>query len=128
MQSKVLLPMVVAAAFGLSGCVVAVGGDGWESDSWDSDSSSHWKKLETENRKKLSQLSPGMSVDQVVALLGTAEFNEFYRQDDKDVQVLFYRTHRTKGDGKTTKEECTAVVLEQGKVVGWGDKAYQNAI
>ncbi|TKB49729.1 DUF3192 domain-containing protein [Ferrimonas sediminicola] len=128
MKTQLMLPAAAALILSLSGCVVAVGGDGWEGDSWDGDSRSSWEEVEKHNREKLSQLSPGMSVDQVVALMGTAEFNEFYRDDEKSVQVLFYRTHRTKGDGKTSKDECTPVVFEGGKVVGWGSKAYTNAI
>jgi hypothetical protein len=107
------------ASIGLTGCVINVG-DG-ESD-WDNNGA--WEKIQESNRDGLSRISLGMSKEQVTTLMGTADFNEAYIQQDKEVHVLFYRTQRVKGDGKTTKDECTPVVISNNAVVGWGEKAY----
>ncbi len=122
MTNKLLgLAFFGIASLGLTGCVVNVG-DG-ESD-WGNSGS--WEKVQDNNRKNLSKIALGMSKDQVVTLMGTADFNEAYIQQDKEVYVLFYRTQRTHGDGKTTKDECTPVVISNNAVVGWGEMAYSK--
>ncbi|WP_041411021.1 DUF3192 domain-containing protein [Shewanella pealeana] len=109
------------ASLGLTGCVVNLG-DG--ESGWDNNGS--WEKVQEKNRANLSKISLGMSKDQVVTLMGTADFNEAYVQQNKEVYVLFYRTQRTHGDGKTTKDECTPVVISNNTVVGWGEMAYSK--
>lgn len=114
------------ASLGLSGCVVNVGDgeSGW-------DSSGSWEKVQDKNRTNLTKLSLGMPKDQVMMLMGTADFSEAYIQQsaqqgeaNKEVLVLFYRTQRNNGDGKTTKDECTPIVLSNNALVGWGETAY----
>lgn len=114
------------ASLGLSGCVVNVGDgeSGW-------DSSESWEKVQDKNRTNLTKLSLGMPKDQVMILMGTADFSEAYIQQsaqqgeaNKEVLVLFYRTQRNNGDGKTTKDECTPIVLSNNALVGWGETAY----
>ncbi len=116
------------ASLGLSGCVVNVGDgeSGW-------DSSESWEKVQEKNRNNLIKLSLGMSKDQVMTLMGTADLSEAYIQQsaqqgeaNKEVLVLFYRTQHTHSDGKTTKEECTPIVLSNNALVGWGDTAYSK--
>ncbi|MCU8037492.1 DUF3192 domain-containing protein [Shewanella oncorhynchi] len=113
-------------SLGLSGCVVNVGDgeSGW-------DSSESWEKVQDKNRTNLTKLSLGMPKDQVMILMGTADFSEAYIQQsaqqgeaNKEVLVLFYRTLRNNGDGKTTKDECTPIVLSNNALVGWGETAY----
>lgn len=126
MNKKVTLAAILAVTLAgpLSGCVIAVGDKG----DWDTSSSADWEQVQDQNRRKLEQVALGMSLNEVRGIMGTAEFNELYQQDDKQIQVLFYRTHRTRSDGKTTKEECTPIVLTDGQVTGWGDTAFQNAV
>jgi hypothetical protein len=116
------------ASLGLSGCVVNVGDgeSGW-------DSSESWEKVQEKNRNNLIKLSLGMSKDQVMTLMGTADLSEAYIQQsaqqgeaNKEVLVLFYRTQHTHSDGKTTKDECTPIVLNNNALVGWGDTAYSK--
>lgn len=116
------------ASLGLSGCVVNVGDgeSGW-------DSSESWEKVQENNRNNLIKLSLGMSKDQVMTLMGTADLSEAYIQQsaqqgeaNKEVLVLFYRTQHTHSDGKTTKDECTPIVLSNNALVGWGDTAYSK--
>ncbi|MCG9696128.1 DUF3192 domain-containing protein [Shewanella sp. Isolate11] len=118
-----LLSLVLfgAASVALSGCVLNIGdGEG----NWDKGDS--WERVQDQNRANLAKLSLGMSRDQVMTLMGTADFNEAYLKQDKQVFVLYYRTQRVKGDGTTTKEECTPIVLADNAVVGWGEKAYHS--
>ncbi|RTR39239.1 DUF3192 domain-containing protein [Shewanella canadensis] len=115
------LVFIGVASLGLTGCVLNVG-DG--ESGWDNQAS--WEKSQTNNRANLARLNMGMSRDQVQVLMGQADFNEAYIEEDKEVHVLFYRTQHMNGDGKTTKDECTPVVISNGALVGWGEKAYGN--
>ncbi len=121
MKSKLFAVSILGiASLGLTGCVVNVGeGDsGWHSEKWEA--------VQEENRAHLAKLNLGMTKDQVELLMGNADFSEAYIQDDKEVHVLFYRTQRVKGDGKTTKDECTPVVISNNQLVGWGETAYSK--
>ncbi|GIU52148.1 MULTISPECIES: DUF3192 domain-containing protein [Shewanella] len=127
MKAKLGLAFLMAAtSLSLSGCVFHVGGsEGKHSDSY-------WETQQQTNRANLSKLTMGMARDQVTILMGTADFSEAYvtqadaESPKKEVNVLFYRTQWSKGDGKTTKDECTPVVISDNKLVGWGDTAYQK--
>ena len=117
MLAKVLV--AAALAVSLSGCVVAVGGD------HDFDDDNNWKKTQRYNQEQINKLSLQMSADDIRTLLGTPDFTESFNKDGETVQVLFYRTHHDKSDGKTTKEECTPLVFKQNRLAGGGEKAYQ---
>ncbi|MCE9678146.1 DUF3192 domain-containing protein [Shewanella sp. AS1] len=122
MKTKIFSLLLLGASSALlSGCVINVGdGEG----NWDN--GNHWEKVQDKNRANLAKLTLGMSRDQVMTLMGTADFNEAYKQEDKTVVVLYYRTQRVKGDGTTTKDECTPVVLVDDALSGWGEKAYKS--
>ena len=122
MKTKLTTALVLgAASLALSGCVLNVGeGDkGWST-------GNSWERLQEQNRVNLSKLSLGMTRDQVLTLMGTADFNEAYTKQDKTINVLYYRTQRTREDGTTTKDECTPIVITDNRVVGWGEKAYHS--
>lgn len=127
MKAKLGLAFLMAvSSLSLSGCVLNVG------DHEGNRSDSYWEKQQQTNRTNLSKLSIGMARDQVTILMGTADFSEAYvtqadaESPKKEVNVLFYRTQWSKGDGKTTKDECTPVVISDNKLVGWGETAYQK--
>ena len=115
---------VIAAALVLplmlSGCVISVDGDGYDSHYGD------WQDREYKNRKNINKLAVDMSYTQVVDRMGVADFNEMHKRDDDTYQVLFYRTQRSHEDGVTTKDECTPLVFKNGTLVGWGDQAYRQ--
>lgn len=123
MKAK-FIPLLLAGvvSVGLSGCVINVGEDGYDSD-WKGNS---WKSEENRNRELISNLTPGAGIDEIKNRMGVADFSEAYSKDDGLVEVLFYRTQRVHGDGKTSKDECTALVFKQGKLIGWGDRAYNS--
>ena len=118
MLAKVFVAAALAVT--LSGCVVAVGGD----HDFERDDSS-WKKTQRYNQEQINKLTLQMSAEDIRTLLGTPDFTESFNKDGETVQVLFYRTHHQKSDGKTTKDECTPLVFKQNRLTGWGDKAYQ---
>ncbi|WP_199609305.1 DUF3192 domain-containing protein [Flocculibacter collagenilyticus] len=110
------LPLV----FSLSGCVVAV------NDDFRGDHHSSWEETQESNRKVIAGLNGNESVEQIQDKLGVADFSELHEYQGNTVKVLFYRTHKHKSDGRTTKEECTPLVFKEGRLVGWGEKAYSR--
>lgn len=123
MKSKLMgAALITAISLGLSGCVLNVG------DHESVKSHDYWEVQQEKNRDSLTKLSLGMTLDQVQVIMGTSDFSEaFVNQADKEqVKVLFYRTQWAKGDGKTTKDECTPIVFKNSELVGWGDTAYKQ--
>lgn len=118
-----LMKLFAAAAFTslLSGCVIAVGNDDSDDDNW-----SKTKKVQQHNQNYINQLKTGADAASVRNSLGTPDFTELFQKEGETVEVLFYRTHRSHGDGMTSKDECTALIFKRGLLVGWGDKAYQQ--
>ena len=64
----------------------------------------------------MQNLELEMTKEEVVALLGKPYKREVYPPNK---EVLFYYTE-WQADGYTTDDEFTPIVLEGGKVVGWG--------
>ncbi|WNO62019.1 DUF3192 domain-containing protein [Rheinheimera sp. MMS21-TC3] len=118
MLVKLLVATTLAAT--LSGCVVSVGGKHGLTDG-----NSAWEKTQQYNQEQVNNLQLDMPIDSVRGLMGKPDFSELFTKEDVAIQVLFYRTHHVKSDGKTTKDECTPLIFKQNKLVGWGDKAYQ---
>lgn len=119
-MKRLALIGALGATLLLSGCVISVDGDGY--DGYHSD----WQDREYKNRKNINRLTMDMTYNQVVDRMGVADFNELHKRGDDTYQVLFYRTQRQEEDGVTTKDECTQIVLKNGMLVGWGDKAYDD--
>ncbi|MGI2261207.1 DUF3192 domain-containing protein [Shewanella sp. GXUN23E] len=119
MKAK-FIPLLLAGVVtvGLSGCVINVGEEGY------SQSNSNWQHDEQRNRELIANLQPGMSIDAVKSKMGVADFVEAFSRDEGLVEVLFYRTQRVDSDGRTSKDECTALVFRQGALIGWGERAY----
>ncbi|RVU40465.1 DUF3192 domain-containing protein [Rheinheimera riviphila] len=120
MHTLAKLFAATAVVVGLSGCVVAVGNDN-DDEEWDKS-----QKIQTNNQSFINQLQTGATLASVRNSLGNPNFSENFQKNGETTEVLFYRTHRTHGDGMTTKDECTALIFKQGLLVGWGDKAYQQ--
>jgi hypothetical protein len=120
MKSKILATaLMVGTGLMMTGCVLNVGDHG--SGKYGSSEAS-----EQQNRENIGKLILGMDMQQVTLLMGTADINEAFIAKDsaQNIQVLFYRTQWNKGDGKTTKDECTPIVLRDNQLIGWGDAAY----
>ncbi len=120
-MKKTLLSLIIAAplTLGLTGCVIAVGGDE------DGYSIGHdFEDREYENRKKIARLQLNSSFNDIQSTLGVADFNEVYQKDAESIQVLYYRTNPKHKDGITTKDECTPLIFKDGMLVSWGESAY----
>lgn len=118
-MKKLLTAAALVLPLTLSGCVISVGGEG--------DYSYHadWEEQEKANRKHVSKLETNTSVSSIKSRMGTPDFSELHQRGDDEIQVLFYRTQRREGDNMTTKDECTPLVFKNGKLIGWGDTAYE---
>lgn len=109
--------VVLCSAAVLSGCVIVAGDSA-------SRYSSGWQEREALNRSVIPTLALGTPFEEVKRELGEPEFTEAFSTDDGEYRALFYRTHRWKGDGITTREETTPVVFRNGALAGIGNDYY----
>lgn len=84
--------------------------------------------VRADNRMRLNALSPGMSRDTVLAVMGESADREItnpYRTESYEAQgrrftVLYYYTDLKKRDDAITDDELTPLVLVDGRLDGWG--------
>lgn len=123
-MKKSLLALLVVAplSFGLTGCVIAVGGDGEHS-------FQNKHNREFDNRENIASLTLNSQHSEASTLLGVADFTELYQVKDQEVKVLYYRTQRLHKDGVITKDECTYLQFENEILteIGSGD-SYKRII
>ncbi|MFS1703028.1 DUF3192 domain-containing protein [Alteromonas sp. AMM-1] len=119
-MKKILLCTALAAPLLLSGCVISVGDDDGRN------YNSSWEQREYNNRKHISKLELDAHYEDVTRSMGVADFNELLRQDGHTYRVLYYRTQRAADDGITTKDECTPLVFEDNRLIGWGEEALRK--
>ncbi len=79
-----------------------------------------WELQQQQNREDIASLQTGVSINAVLAKMGTPEFNEIQESNAGMAQVLYYRTQRVRDDGNTSKDECTPLLFVDGKLKGWG--------
>jgi hypothetical protein len=87
-----------------------------------------WEDRQEYNKIQISKFELGLQKKQILELLGSPDITEAKRNDDKELQVMFYRTQHIKADGITTEDECTALLFENNELIAWGDSAYQSFI
>jgi len=114
-----LIPIAFSAAL-LTGCVVAIGNDGFTEDD-------QWVQEQKRNDRYISGIQIGTNIDAVRADLGEAEFHDSFQRDGNVFEVLYYRTHHEHSDGKTTRDETTPIVFVEGQLVGHGPTAIEYA-
>ncbi len=78
---------------------------------------------ERKARQLFATLEPGTPVEAVTAALGAPDFIDLFTVDDQTWRVLRYRTHRVHADGDTTRDETTALVFRDGRLIGVGPEA-----
>lgn len=119
-MKKGILVVGLSSVLFLSGCVIAIDDDY----DYDNDhNNASWAELEEDNREKISSLGVGASINSVRRTMGTPDFDELLVKNDQEHRILFYRTQRIKGDGATTKDECTPIIFLNGELVGFGQTA-----
>ncbi|MGB1262934.1 MAG: DUF3192 domain-containing protein [Cognaticolwellia sp.] len=106
-MKKTLLAIIAVAplTFGLTGCVIAVGGEDGHSITTD------FEDREYSNRKKIAALALNTTFNDASREMGVADFTETYMDEGKTINLVYYRTHRLHKDGLTTKDECTKLVF-----------------
>lgn len=115
--------LVIPMSLSLTGCII-VNSDEVDPSNWSS--SSDWEETQRVNKRKIAQLELGASYDSVKSTMGTPDLNEGFEDNGESVQVLFYRTRHKHSDSQTTKDECTPLIFKNGKLVGFGHKAYEK--
>ena len=118
--------IAIPLTMSLTGCVIVSTDEDTRGEWMGSDSQSSWQKLQKENKRKIADLEIGDSYTDVRSEMGTPEFNEAYEESGKEYQILFYRTRHKRSDGETNKNECTPLIFVDGKLISWGDKAYNK--
>ncbi len=88
----------------------------------------NWQDRESFNAKYIYKLdlTKAIARDQVIDYLGGPDITEAKRQQQQIYQVLYYRTHRTKTDGITTKDECTAILFKNQQLIAIGETAVEQ--
>ena len=74
------------------------------------------------NTKNLEKLKLGMSKEQVFQIMGEPLMYEQYAKPDE----WFYYTDWDWADCAKTKTECTPLVFQDGKLIGWGRVFYKK--
>lgn len=123
MKNKLTPLAAFAMAFAISGCSVNIGGGAQRSAS-DAD----WRVQQEQNREYIHHLEMGTSIGQVERDLGLPHFSEAFARGNNEYRVHFYRTHHMRSDGKTTRDETTPVVFENGYLIGWGEFFHQELV
>lgn len=113
--------LVALLAMPLGGCVIAIDTNEFEEGLED------WRDRQERNDRYIRRLDLGRSIHSVESDLGEPDFVESFWRNDEEFTVLYYRTHRTRDDGRTTKDETTPLVFIDGELVGRGDSAIDLA-
>lgn len=114
------LAALILSSTALTGCVVAIGNDGFQEDE-------QWEQEQRRNDRYIDGVQLGTSINAIRADLGEADFQDSFQRDGEVFDVLYYRTHHSHSDGKTTRDETTPMVFVDGLLVGYGPTAIENA-
>lgn len=84
-----------------------------------------WQDREAFNNRFISKLEIGheKTIDDVLETLGSPDLTFAKKDGDNVVQIIYYRTQLVKSDGITTRDECTGLLFENGKLTLWGPSA-----
>jgi uncharacterized protein DUF3192 len=121
--------IILSAALLLSGCVIRVPGNNFDSDwNWGNWGRADWEDCQEDNNHALRSVQAGDYIDDVTAEFCEADFREVLRDDqDRVVEVLFFRTQHRRSDGETTHDETTPLVFVDDYLYGRGPIAYTEA-
>jgi hypothetical protein len=104
----------------LTGCVVAIGNDGFSDDE-------QWEQTQKRNDSYINSINLGATIAIIRADLGEPDYRDSFQRNGDTFEVLYYRTRHQNSDGKTTKDETTPLVFIDGHLVGYGSTAVENA-
>lgn len=120
MKGTRLLLLLALTASITSGCVITVNTD----DEYDDND---WKSRQVRNERAINRMELGRSESSIARELGEPDFVDAFSRDGQAFKVLYYRTHRVRDDGVTTRNETTPLVFVDGVLVGWGETAIDHA-
>jgi outer membrane protein assembly factor BamE (lipoprotein component of BamABCDE complex) len=78
--------------------------------------------VQKRNLQNLTHLKKGMTKEEVLAIMGKPLTNEVYNTDN----VWYYFTQSKWSEGMITRDECTPLFFEDGKLAGWGQQEYKK--
>ena len=76
------------------------------------------------NLSNLRHIRKGMTKREVIEVMGEPLRNEVFNTDD----VWYYFTESKWSDGAITRDECTPLFFENGRLLGWGQAEYKRYI
>lgn len=92
----------------------------------------------THNRKRLMNLSLGMSPAEMLAVMGDAPTNiagasnpmgkEMFRSQGRAIEIYYYYSIVRRKDGAISNDELTPVIFVDGKLEGVGDAYFNEAV
>ncbi|XOV79148.1 MAG: DUF3192 domain-containing protein [Aestuariibacter sp.] len=82
-----------------------------------------WEDREQFNKVQINKLSPGVSHESILELLGSPDISEAKTTNGDILQVMYYRTQHKKADGITSQDECTPLLFKNKKLVAMGKAA-----
>lgn len=105
----------------LSGCVVAIGNDGWDEDE------KNWENRQEKNLRYINRLDLGTTMASIESDLGEPDFSDSFQRNGEVFHIIYYRTRHIKSDGSTSRDETTPLVFIEKQLVGWGNLAIEKA-
>ena len=90
-----------------------------------------------QNRKRLLNLSLGMSPAEMLAVMGDAPTNlagasnpmgkEMFRSKGRMIEIYYFYSIKRRADGVVSDDELTPVIFVDGKLEGVGDAYFNEA-
>jgi len=79
------------------------------------------------NKFNIGRLEKGMTSEEVYDVMGMPDlYGGFETADETEADVFFYYTQTKVSDGSATGEECTPLVIVDGKLAGWGKEFHDK--
>ena len=87
-----------------------------------------WEDRQAFNKRFINELSIEGQIQKsyIIESLGSPDITEAKQKEDAAFQVMFYRTQHQQSDGITTKDECTPLLFKDGRLIAWGNGAYEQ--
>ena len=87
-----------------------------------------WEDRQAFNKRFINELSLENQINKsyIIESLGSPDITEAKHIEEYAFQVMFYRTQHQQSDGITTKDECTPLLFKDGRLIAWGNGAYEQ--
>ncbi len=82
------------------------------------------------NKKNMFELNMGMNKTEILKIMGDPDHHEAYADLNGHAYVFLYyftkASHNYLDDGVHKKDDCTPIVIRDGKLIGWGDEFFEQ--